>query len=425
MKFIKGYSKCIDSNYNLKISTCSDEDFDRIITMCTTVHGENIQKYVEFLFKNHPLHDETFWIYIEDSNSQEILSLVVLLPSRWNIKGISIPICEMELVGTVEKHRGKQLIKKLIEIYEKVMQEKKYLVSVIRGIPYYYRRFGFTFAIPLDERIILPADSITQNFNDKISIRKAHSGDIEEIERLYGEYYRSFFIYTPFDDKQFKTKFLNEKFDNRKRTTYILEENGFIVGFFSIGDMYDFQGISIISSHLTPFQIDTIFHFLKRAEKNHMKTDLQINVSLDSSIGVYLLELGGAILSRYSWQVKIPQVHLFFKILKPIFEKRLQESEFRNLTEKVTIGNYHQDIEIQFMKGSIKEIKHSNFVNSSSLLDMCDLRVPDPLLYNLLLGDKSIEEILCFFPDTKLNSASRKLLDILFPKKLSNLLSFY
>jgi spore maturation protein CgeB len=115
----------------------------------------------------------------------------------------------MGFVGTDKSYRKRGFIKELNKIYEQIMEEKGYLLSVIRGIPYFYRKLGYEFSFPLDNRFVLPKSKVPSQDLNHITIRSATHNDLEFIKEKYEEYHRNLLFWNKFWRESFKFKYLN------------------------------------------------------------------------------------------------------------------------------------------------------------------------------------------------------------------------
>ena len=416
MKIVRGYSQQIDNQFTLRVATGSKDELDRILELNITVHGDSTKTYIKDLYLEHPRKEELLWFYMEENGTNKIVSGLTLLPLEWIIEEIKLPICEMGFVGTLEAYRGRGFIVKLNEIFEKAMAERNYAFSVIRGIPYYYRRFGYEFVFPLDDRIALSSNKIPDDELSNITIRKANNQDIKLIENLYDEFYEQFYIVNKFDKESFIYRFFREDFNDNRLSTYIIEENGQSVAYFSIGMSYDSKAYTINVPRLTYQQMIKILQFAKELKKNKDIIDIELHVRHDSEFGEFIFQLGGRALHRYGWQLKIPNLELFFQSIKPIIEWRIKNSIYQGLSRNLIISNYQDNIELKFINGIIAEIRQYKGYPDE---EECDLRIPGSLLFKLLLSDKSMEEINYIIDDAIVKPSSKLLVDVMFPKKSS------
>ncbi len=419
MKIIQGYSQKIDDQFTLRVvkgGIDNKEVLSRILDLNITVHGEETKEYIEGLFLEHPRREEVLWLYIEAKDTGIIVSGLTLCPLEWKIGDLTIKVCEMGFVSTLEAYRGRGYIVKLNEIFEKAMAERKYLFSVIRGIPYYYRRFGYEYVFQLDDRITLSMNNIPEKDYENLKIRSANLQDIDQIHTLYNDYQQQFYIVNIFDREGFVFRFFKEKFNNNRLSTYIIEDSEQAVAYFSLGMSYDNLAYTINGPRLTYQQMITILQFIKNIHKNKNSSDIQLHARHDLEFGKFVFNLGGKPLSIYGWQLNIPNLELFFKSIKSIIEERIKNSMYKDFSRKIIISNYRDNIELNFIDGTITEI---TFIKGYIDPEKCDVSIPGSLLFKLLLSDKTMEEINYLIDDAIVKPSSKLLIDVMFPKKVS------
>ncbi len=419
MKIVQGYFQKIDDQFTLRVAKGSMDNIEvlsRILELNITVHGGHTKEYIEGLFLEHPRREGVLWLYIEANDTGKIISGLTLCPLEWNIGDLTIPICEMGLVGTLEEYRGRGFIVKLNEIFEKAMAERKYVFSVIRGIPYYYRRFGYEYVFPLDDRITLSSNKIPDKEYGNLKIRKANLQDLKLIQTLYDNFHQQFYIVNKFDREGFVYRFFKEEFNDNRLSTYIIVDTVQNVAYFSIGMSYDNMAYTINGPRLTYQQMIKILQFVKNIHENKNNSDIQLHVRQDSEFGKFIFNLGGIPLYRYGWQLKIPNLELFFKSIKSIIEQRIKNSLYKGFSRNIIISNYQDNIELNFINGIITKI---TLIKGYHDPEKYDLRIPGSLLFKLLLSDKSMEEINYIIDDAIVKPSSKLLIDVMFPKKVS------
>jgi hypothetical protein len=415
----QGYSQKIDDQFTLRVATGgidNKEVLSRILDLNITVHGEHTREYIEGLFLEHPRREEVLWLYIEANDTGIIVSGLTLCPLEWNIGDLTIPICEMGFVGTLEVYRGKGYIVKLNEVFEKAMAERNYVFSVIRGIPYYYRRFGYEYVFPLDDRITLSSNNIPEKEYKNLKVRRANLQDLNLIQTLYENFHKQFYIVNKFDREGFVYRFFKEKFNDNRLSTYIIEDSGQSVAYFSIGMSHDNIAYTINVPRLSYHQMIKILQFVKNIHENKNNSDIQLHIRHDSEFGKFIFNLGGRPLFRYGWQLKIPNLELFFKSIKSIIEERIKNSIYKDFSRKIIISNYRDTIELIFTNGLITKI---TLIEGYYDPEKFDVSIPGSLLFKLLLSDKTMEEINYLIDDAIVKPSSKLLIDVMFPKKVS------
>ncbi|MFX0038774.1 MAG: GNAT family N-acetyltransferase [Promethearchaeota archaeon] len=417
MEFEKGYSSKVDDCFSIHIAKESEEELKAIVNLNKEIHQNPIlDTFIHQTFLEHPRKEEILCLYIKDDKKNKIVSSICLVPLEWQIEDIKLQVCEMEFVGTLEQYRNKGLIKILNKLYEDIMDQKGYILSVIKGIPYFYRNLRYEYASSLDDRISIPVSKIPNKKFKNLDIRKANFNDIPFIKLKYSEYHKNFYIFNTFDQECFKFKYLQERYDSEVRSTYIFEEGGIHTNYFSFGMSYDNQNYEIISPDLSKKEMIALLQFIKTEGNYNEKDTIILSINELSKLFSYIKYLGGKPVSTYGWQVKIPNLKKFFYLIKILIQNRLKYSEFNGLTKAIRISDYHRTIILNFNNGKIENI---DIENESPNPKITDLMIPDAFLYKLVLGDKTIDEINYIIKDAIVNISSKSLIETIFPKKRS------
>ncbi len=417
MEFGREYSVKVDPHFSIHIAGDTEEELKAIINLNMEVHQKEVlETFIRQIFLKHPRRREILWLYIKDDKENKLVSSICLSPLEWQIKDITLSVCQMEYVGTLEQYRGKGLIKILNELYEKLMDQNGYILSVIKGIPYYYRSFGYEYVSSLDERIAIPASKIPKKKNKDTNIRKADSNDIPFIESKYNQFHRNFYIFNKFDPECFMFMYLKDQFNSEVRSTYIFDEEGVANNYFSVGMSYDNQNYEIITPDLNKNEVISLLQFIKAMGNYNDNHIITLSISEHSSLFNYIISLGGKPLSVYGWQVKIPNLKRFFNLIKKIIENRLKHSEFKGLTKSIRISNYHETVILNFNNGKIEKIEVEKEYPDPKITD---LMIPGALLFKLLLGDRTFDEINYIIKDAIVDISSKSIIETMFPKKIS------
>ena len=414
MEFVKGFSSQIDDQYTIKIATDNRDEFLKILELNVAVHGEPVRNFLSRIFLEHPRRDQFLWFYIEDNYSKKAVSSISLLPLEWSIANIPLPVSEMEFVGTLEKYRGMGFIGELNKLYELAMAERGYILSVIKGIPFYYRKLGYEFAIPLDDRMLLSAKNVPSTELNHLQIRKADFNDRDFVKNMYQEYYQSFFISNNFDIDSHAFRYFNDEFNEFKSMSFMIEDNGKPSSYFTFGMSYDNLAYDIKTSLLNEEECIKLLQFIKEISGSENNDEINLCAREDTVLGKKILELGGIHHHTYGWQVKIPNLKLYFKKIKTILETRINNSLFSGLTQNIKISNYRETFELCFENGQISTINLEKGYPGEGL---CDLQMPDHILYKLILGDRNFNEINHIIKDAMVKHNSKDLINILFPKE--------
>ena len=88
-------------------------------------------------------------LVVEDSASGRLVSSLCLIPQTWSYAGVPTSVGQPELVGTHPDYRRRGLVRAQFEVIHARSAELGQQWQIIGGIPWYYRQFGYSYALDL------------------------------------------------------------------------------------------------------------------------------------------------------------------------------------------------------------------------------------------------------------------------------------
>ncbi|MBN1522885.1 MAG: GNAT family N-acetyltransferase [Spirochaetales bacterium] len=400
---------------NLVLKTaCSKTDISRIAEFNKLIHeGVAVELFVKNLIKKHPTHAEQYWMFIEDSDKKLVVSSICLIPWELKLCGITVKAAELGFVGTLAEYRSKGLINILMQAFFAQAEKDGYTVSIIQGIPYYYRRFGYEYAIQLENHIDIELRHITGSGKKQYSFVKVQKKDTPTLQKLYNR------RMADYDISAVRTKAMWEyllgpaqKADTVHDNYMIKNKKNEAIGYFRIAHHGFGEGLMIDeTSCLNTVMMEEIFSFARTIAENREKPSVQLILPLEHELSQYAVSCGGRITMEYGWQVKVLGHVKLFQLLKPVMEKRIAQSSFRGLTKKLLFNFYKDTIEFEIQKGSIR------LIQSKGWHEQTEVMIPPFLVPQLLFGWKNFSELKSIYPDVWCSEKKEAaLFEILFPK---------
>lgn len=397
----------------------SQADAKKLNNLFTAIfHPEDVGTFAEILFLNHPGSGHKYWYIVEDKESAKIVSAFTLINWNWEFEGVPLKVAELGIVGTLEEHRGQGLIKALNREFEKTLEEEQYDLTGIQGIPGYYHRLGYHYAITMENHINVPFYVIKENENPQFTFRLADKNDIPyliEQDRIYRD---SYSISVQRDQKVWEYLFEYSPKTEYGSEFWIMEGSDekyyFRVPGFGFG-----KGliVSEISESISPNGMNELLTFCKTKAVERGKPYIRLNVSNDTAPGRLAISLGSEKGNPYAWQMKIPNTAQFLKTISPVLEKRVADSPFRGLSEPVIIDYYNRRFLIRWENGKIQGIE----IPEVECKARYTIRINDYLFPALCLGHRTWRELGNLSPDIYFHNSGEVgvLIDTLFPKTVS------
>ncbi|GAA4965895.1 GNAT family N-acetyltransferase [Actinoplanes utahensis] len=109
-----------------------------------------IAAWVEDLMDGHPSVTPGDFLVAEDAATGRVVAGLAGLRQDWSLAGLRLPVAQVELVGTAPPHRGNRLTERLFAALHQRYAADGVPVQMIEGIPYFYRRLGYEYALAGD-----------------------------------------------------------------------------------------------------------------------------------------------------------------------------------------------------------------------------------------------------------------------------------
>ncbi len=82
-------------------------------------------------------------------DGDRVVSTATLLRESVSIGGVAVPAGQVEMVATEPAYEGRGLVRALMDEAHRRSVARGDLLQVMIGIPYFYRQFGYTYAMPI------------------------------------------------------------------------------------------------------------------------------------------------------------------------------------------------------------------------------------------------------------------------------------
>jgi predicted N-acetyltransferase YhbS len=398
----------------------TDEDIEQNFELMRQVFGQTdgVDTLVKKLITHHPIMTLKDFFVIKHHG--KIIASLNLIPVRWSIGGVPLKVAEMGCVATLTGYRHRGLQRRLIKEFHMQATKREYDLCAIEGIPYFYRQFGYEYAIPLNEETRIRLDQIP-DYESKLDIRPFTEKDISKAMQLLMQSQRKFYIHAARDEQIWKMQQQTSLASGSKFDSFAVEKDGDMLGYLRISDKPETKELILRETADTDYYTGkAILKFLKDTGKQHGFETLIANTSYREPLSEQLVALGAIQrIPPYAWQIRIIDYVKIFEKMKTLFEKRLATSPYCHLTEKLNFNFRRYTVEVSVEDGVIPNIQKSES-NEDRTIGL------NPLVFTqLLLGHRSRNELEMIYPDFGIRQSHKHLIDVLFPKLLSYIHSAY
>ncbi|HVQ22685.1 MAG TPA: GNAT family N-acetyltransferase, partial [Candidatus Saccharimonadia bacterium] len=171
---------------DLVLRTAAPADIERLADFNVRVHGDELLRAGtwDVLGGGHPVVTLRHQLIIEDPASGAIVSAAYLLPMRWRLGSVELPVGQIEVVGTEPAYRRRGLSRRTIQALHAISASQGHLLTGIVGVRYLYRRFGYEYAVAFDGFRDQVRTAVRFEPGDALEVRAARLDDAEALDAL-------------------------------------------------------------------------------------------------------------------------------------------------------------------------------------------------------------------------------------------------
>lgn len=161
----------------IEIRTARSEDIEGIAELIGDRIGDEDARETEIALRD-PDFDRNRWFVA--ASGDDILSTAAIFPGRLRFGDVTMVAGTIEFVATREDAEGRGLVRRLFDEIHRTASSRGEMVQWIVGITYFYRKFGYEYAIPVDGMHLFPVGGAPE-MPAGWSVRAARAEEIEMI----------------------------------------------------------------------------------------------------------------------------------------------------------------------------------------------------------------------------------------------------
>jgi len=269
------------------------EDVEDYLALIREVWSDEagVDRLAKKLIDFHPKMTLRNFFVVKDEG--KMVSTLNLIPVTWSLGGVVLKVAEMGHVGTLPEYRGKGLIRRLIGEFHADVEDQRHDLAVIEGIPYFYRQFGYEYAVPLLEETRIRLDQIPESKSD-VKVRPFIDKDVPKAMTLLERSQRKFCVHSVRDEHvwrmQHETRIAS---DPEPYEAYAVEEKAELTAYFRVRqNLKDKELILTEITEVDQLSAQSVLSFLRHDGMEHDLEILSSNISYEEPFTEHLLALG-------------------------------------------------------------------------------------------------------------------------------------
>jgi predicted acetyltransferase len=389
----------------------------------------------EFTSPSHPTCGPDNVTLVEDTQTGQVVSSMCLIPQTWTFDGIPFPVGRPEAVGTDPAYRRRGLVRAQFDVLHAKSDREGHLAQGITGIPWYYRQFGYEYAIDLDGgRCVYPSliaplkDGETETYR----FRLATLDDLPLVMELYDRDCARSLVACPRSAEEWKRSMFNASPQAASyRALHIIETSeGYAVGMIRTSRELSWRGMfpvrmfSVIKGQSLRAVLPAALRWLKSeaeivasAQQKPLPT-LHFELGEQHPLFEAAPEAFHKTVSSYAWYMRVADVPRFINHIAPVLEMRLTQSALSGFSGEIKVTECVRGFQLNIEQGKISAEPWTPDDSAAAMF------APYTFL-QLLFGRRTLSDLRYMYPDCWANDEAAIVFETLFPRRHSNVIPLW
>jgi hypothetical protein len=393
----------------------------------------------------HPTFKPHDFLVVEDTRTGKMVSCSCLISQTWSMGAISFGVGRVEIVGTLAEYRRRGLVREQFKILHQMSAARGELVQSITGIPFYYRQFGYEFALDLVGMRQTPVPQMVPELKkgakEEFRLRRATQDDLSFVTRMYANGRQRSLVHCERDRERIEFEQFHEYHHLNGAVSWwdIIETaQGERAGIL-LHRRYVYRGRHTIPcfeilpkfswEQVIPAVVREVAGQARRMKPEDGKPLERLGWLLASNHPLYQIkgEVTAPLSEPYGWYIRMTDVPAFLERIGPLLEQRLVCSNYRNYTGSLRIHSYPNGFEMDWRRGKLVSAKPWRATAGDfGQKGFGDAAFPNLTFLKLLFGYRSRSELFAMYPDALVNEEKTNgLIDALFPKLPSHVMPLH
>ena len=378
----------------IEVRFARSEDADGIVALVNDRIGEEDGPEARITLDD-PLFGPDGWtVAVSDGR---VVSVLGLFPGKTRIGSITVQSAFIEFVATTKDFEGRGLVRRQLELAHQRSSERGDLAQWMVGIPYFYRQFGYEYAVPTPATIDLAAPRA--GAASDLAFREATIADADSILALQDHMAASAMVVAEHDPLLWRWYLASPVY-----RVILAERRGEPVGMMRI---YDDDGTPLVFD-VAAGDPATFLALVAEAAG----PDASATVALRPGLEDFVSGLGEAENDGYAYYVRVPGPIALLEAIRPELNHRLAEAELTLDDGQLLLSFYRSSVRFALTAGQLGAATPGGTVQAP--VSQGGSGIPPDLVAHLILGPLGALELEQRYADVLLGK-QRELMDVLFP----------
>ena len=336
-------------------------------------------------------------------------------------------------MATREEYRNRGLIRAIFALIHARSAVRGHLAQGITGIPYYYRQFGYEYALDLDPTHSLPFSAIPrlkEGDPEPFQLREATLDDISMLVDIYDRDRAYALTSTLIDATYWRWMLVGANRERAERWRIYMIVGGteracgyVVAAHWAWRDGFNVNAIGVAPDVSLAGVLPSVLRVLRevaatapRRPATEPPTILRLSMGRGHAIYEALGDLLPPVPRRpYNWYVRVPDIPAFIHTIAAVLERRLRASVMDCYSGEMNVDFYRAGLRLVFREGRLESVEDWR----RGAWDKADAGFLPLVFLQLLFGYRGLDELRDMFSDVWAADTAVPLLRALFPARPS------
>ena len=340
-----------DLGDGLVLRRASPDDVDGIVAVEVAAFGPSDEPGVRAGLVG-PGASVTDWTVVTDADGA-VVAASALLDHELEVDGTTVPVAQIEYVATDPGHQRRGLVRQQFAWHHAEADRRGALATLIGGIPYFYRRFGYGYGLDFP-RLVLP-DAERLRPDPAVTVRPATEADVDVLVALDRALRLQRGVIARRTSATWRNH-LSACTDDGWERIVVAERDGTPVGLAGLGIIADEHRLEVVPSLAADDGATDALVAWTMRDADARRLLPVVYVPAGTAHGARLAAIGGEVPYGLGLYVRVADPVRLLDALRPVLSERLAASRYGERDDTVHLSLYATGVELVLSGGAVTEV---------------------------------------------------------------------
>ncbi|MFN8039309.1 MAG: GNAT family N-acetyltransferase [Acidimicrobiales bacterium] len=340
-----------DLGDGLVLRRASPDDVEDVVAVEVAAFGASDEPGVRAALTG-PGASVADWTVVTDADGT-VVAASALLDHVLEVDGAPVPVSQIEYVATDPRHQRRGLVRRQVDEHHAEADRRGALATLIGGIPYFYRRFGYGYGLDFP-RLVLP-DPERLRPDPAVTVRLAHEADVDVLVELDRTLRLRHGVLARRTAATWRNH-LSACTDAEWERIVVAERAGAPVGLAGLSIIGDEHRLELDPSLAADDGVSDALVAWMLADADARRLLPVAYVPAGTAHGARLAAIGGEVPYGLGLYVRVPDPVRLLDALRPVLSERLAASRYGARDDTVHLSLYATGVELVLSGGAVTEV---------------------------------------------------------------------